>query len=236
MRYRPIPSLAAVLLTALTAAAPLAATGLEGWAQLGLTQPSWLGGVDLPALEQSACGVGGIRGSILLITNDGGGSHLTVAVVGTTAGPHGATVAQVAPTSLYLAGGDPLAFACGAYRYHLILDPEAVQPVSEITVLLDADGSGTCEGTLGVAARLVLQPLTGGPRLESPHPMKLRIAGPCALTDPRPLAPGESPLALLAAEGQDRRLVPAPARLTAEDPDTSLWFAAVGSAVARPRE
>lgn len=242
MRYRSICLVLPLLST--LASAPLAATDLRGSSRVSLSDqaPSLLGGVDLQALEQSACFAGPIRGSVLVITNDGGGaSALTVDVLATRPGdPPGTALAQVRPSFLHLAGGEPLAFSCGQFEYFLTLDPDVAQTLSELTLVPDpgTTTSGTCTGVLAVAARLVLRPLAGGLPLHAARPMKLRISGRWTLAD-SDLAAGESPLVLFALRQQDGRVLPQPECLGDDDPDTSLCFQATGSHVSdigRPRE
>jgi hypothetical protein len=245
MRHRSLCLTLPLLLT--LASAPLAATDLRGSSRTALSDrfPSLLGGVDLQALEQAACFAGPIRGSVLVITNDGGGtSALTVDVLATRPGDApGTALAQVRPAFLHLAGGEPLAFSCGQFAYFVTLDPDVAQPISELTLVSDpgTTTSGTCTGVLAVAARLVLRPLAGGLPLHAARPMKLRISGRWTLAE-GDIAAGESPLVLFALRQQDGRVRPQPECLGDADPDTSLCFEAAGSAVSnvsnigRPRE
>jgi hypothetical protein len=234
-----------LLITALllALAAPLTADDLSGWTQLGLDPqaPSYLGAVDLQALEEAVCGFRGpIRGTVLLITNDGGAAHavLTVAVLGITPGvPKDTVLAQVQPVHLQLPGGELLDFECGRFSYVLVLDPNVAQPTSTLT-LVPSDTTataGTCAGLLTVAAQLVVRPVGGGVAVSTPRALKLRIAGQWAVAERAVLADGESPLSLLARR-ENGRVVPRVEQLGDDDPDTALRFGAAGSAVAKPRD
>jgi hypothetical protein len=211
---------------------PLAAQQLEGdtYAAIAPTGLSSLG-INVASLEQEVCStaeIGPDRGSILLITNDGGGVHpasLQATVVTFTASPpRSAVQAWVRPTYLHAVGAESLQFVCGAFTYRLALDSAAAQPISPLTLAPASTGAnhGVVVGNLSLHAVLIVEPVAFGSPFNQPQSMNLKIDGHYTLLMIEDVRPGDSRLQLFSTE-LSGQVVSAPAWVEdANDPSTRL--------------
>jgi hypothetical protein len=159
--------------------------------------------VDTQTLETALCGFydgNGGAGEVGLTSSNDGTSGFIVPVLEVVFGVL-ADTARVSAGGFHWPGAGPAATSCGPWSYAVTLDPDAVQPTSELVLGRAAGSEPTAPfaGIVAAAALLRFSALADGRTRELPVLLQLEIAGRWTVVEDTgaPLADGDSNLVLL---------------------------------------
>jgi hypothetical protein len=161
--------------------------------------------LDVPkqTLETVLCGYydgNGGAGEVGLTSSNDGTSGFIVPILEVVFGVLTDT-ARVSAGGFHWPGAGPAATSCGPWSYAITLDPDAVQPTSELVLGRTAGSEPTAPfaGNVEAAALIRFSALADGGTWELPVLLRLEIAGRWTVVEDTdaPLADGDSNLVLV---------------------------------------
>lgn len=156
---------------------------------------------DTQTLETALCGFydgQGGAGEVGLTSSNDGTSGFIVPVLEVAFGVL-ADTARVSAGGFHWPGAGPAATSCGPWSYAVILDPDAVQPTSDLVLGRAAGSEPTAPfaGIVEAAALIRFSALGDGRTLELPVLLRLEIAGRWTVAEEADVFAGGSNLLLL---------------------------------------